>query len=136
MGGDGIYDPKYIDLGGRPGDLATSVGAPIESLASGKSFIDAYKAASYNEPYGAYGGYAYDAANAVIKALSTTLPGAESVQAARKDIVDALGKVSFGGVTGKVSFDEYGDATNKTLTVYKVSPAKKWVAEKTGTLAP
>ncbi len=135
MGGDGIYDPKYIELGGRPMDLATSVGAPIESLASGKSFIDAYKAASYKEPYGAYGGYAYDAANAVIEALSTTLPGADSVQAARQDIVKALGSVSFDGVTGKVAFDEFGDATNKTLTVYKVSPEKKWVAEKTGTLA-
>ncbi len=28
--------------------------------------------------------------------------------------------VSFDGVTGKVSFDEYGDATNKQLTVYAV----------------
>lgn len=28
--------------------------------------------------------------------------------------------VSFDGVTGKVSFDEFGDATNKQLTVYSV----------------
>ena len=32
MGGDGIYDPKYIELAGKTseGDLATSVGAPTE----------------------------------------------------------------------------------------------------------
>lgn len=136
MGGDGIYDPQYIALGGRVGDLSTSVGAPIESLPSGKTFTDAYAAASYPEAYGAYGGYAYDAANALIRALAEVLPQASSVADARQDIVDAVQKVDFQGVTGQVSFDEYGDATNKTLTVYKVGADKKWAAEKTGTLAP
>ena len=44
MGGDGIYDDKYISLAGAKsdGDMATSVGAPIETLASGKGFLDAY----------------------------------------------------------------------------------------------
>ena len=134
MGGDGIYDPNFISLGGRAGDLSTSVGAPIESLASGASFVSAYNAASYPQPYGAYGGYAYDAANALINALAEVLPDANNVSDARKDIVAAVQKVSFDGVTGKVSFDEYGDATNKTLTVYKVGADKKWAAAKTGTL--
>ena len=31
-----------------------------------------------------------------------------------------MAKVSFDGVTGQVAFDEYGDTTNKLLTVYKV----------------
>jgi branched-chain amino acid transport system substrate-binding protein len=31
-----------------------------------------------------------------------------------------------------VAFDQYGDSTNKVLTVYKVDGGK-WVAEKTGT---
>jgi branched-chain amino acid transport system substrate-binding protein len=36
MGGDGIYDPAYIELAGKTsnGDLATSVGAPTETLDS------------------------------------------------------------------------------------------------------
>src|SRR3712207_1475305 len=35
MGGDGIFDPAYIELAGKTsdGDLATSVGAPTETLA-------------------------------------------------------------------------------------------------------
>ena len=43
-------------------------------------------------------------------------------------------KVSFDGVTGKVSFDEYGDTTNKQLTVYKVEGGE-WKAVKSGTYA-
>ena len=133
MGGDGLYDPQYIALGGRANDLATSVGAPIESLASGKTFVDSYKAANYPQAYGAYGGYTFDAANAIIAALATTLPDASSVKDARADIVKALQDVKFDGVTGPVAFDQYGDATNKTLTAYKVQ-GKAWVAAKTGTV--
>ena len=46
MGGDGIYDPKYIDLGGSTsnGDLASSVGAPTDSTPAGKKFLADYKA--------------------------------------------------------------------------------------------
>lgn len=40
--------------------------------------------------------------------------------------------VSFDGVTGKVSFDEFGDATNKQLTVYTVKGGD-WATVKSGT---
>lgn len=127
MGGDGIYDPKYIALGGKTsdGDLATSVGAPVETLDSAKKFVADYEAAKYPEPFAAYGGYSYDAANAIINALKVSLKDAKDVESARQATVDALGKVSFDGVTGKVAFDEYGDTTTKVLTVYKVT-AGKW----------
>ena len=39
---------------------------------------------------------------------------------ARAKITEAMQNVSFDGVTGKVSFDEFGDTTNKQLTVYSV----------------
>jgi branched-chain amino acid transport system substrate-binding protein len=132
MGGDGIYDPKYIQLGGKTSvnDLATSVGAPVDSLASAKKFVSDYAAQSYKEPYAAYGGYSYDAANAIIDALKTSLKDAKDVESARPATVDALGKVSFDGVTGKVAFDQYGDTTSKVLTVYKVAGGK-WATELT-----
>ncbi|MDX6239825.1 MAG: branched-chain amino acid transport system substrate-binding protein [Kribbellaceae bacterium] len=132
MGGDGIYDPKYITLGGKTstGDLATSVGAPVDSLASAKKFVSDYAAQSYKEPYAAYGGYSYDAANAIIEALKTSLKDAKDVESARPATVDALSKVSFDGVTGKVAFDEYGDTTSKVMTVYKVAGGK-WATELT-----
>ncbi|WBQ02398.1 branched-chain amino acid ABC transporter substrate-binding protein [Kribbella sp. CA-293567] len=132
MGGDGIYDPKFIQLGGKSStnDLATSVGAPVDTLPSAKKFVEDYNAAGFKEPYAAYGGYSYDAANAIINALKTSLKDAKDVESARQATVDALGKVSFDGVTGKVSFDQYGDTTSKVLTVYKVDAAK-WATVET-----
>ena len=134
MGGDGIFDPAYIELAGKTsnGDLATTVGAPTESLDTAKQFVSDYQAAGYKEPYAAYGAYSYDAANAIINALKTSLASASDAKSARQATIDAMGKVSFDGSTGKVAFDQYGDSTNKVLTVYKVDGGK-WVAEKTGT---
>ena len=132
MGGDGIYDPKYITLAGKTsdGDLATSVGAPVEALDSAKKFVADYNAAGFKEPYAAYGGYSYDAANAIIDALKVSLKDAKDVESARQATIDALGKVSFDGVTGKVAFDQYGDTTSKVLTVYKVAGGK-WATVET-----
>ncbi|MGL5927837.1 MAG: ABC transporter substrate-binding protein, partial [Dermatophilaceae bacterium] len=122
MGGDGIYSGEYPKLAGTTaaGDLATSVGAPTDELASAKAFVDAYGEGDYAEPYEAYGAYAYDAANAIINALKTSLKDADSAEAARQATVDAMGSVSFDGVTGKVAFDEFGDTTTRVLTVYQV----------------
>jgi branched-chain amino acid transport system substrate-binding protein len=133
MGGDGIFDPAYIELGGKTsdGDLATNVGAPPEKLDSAKQFITDYQAGGFKEPYAAYGPYAYDAANAIINALKVSLPNASDAKSARSATVDAMSKVSFDGASGKVGFDQYGDSTTKVLTVWKVSGGK-WVPEKTG----
>ncbi|TKK80552.1 branched-chain amino acid ABC transporter substrate-binding protein [Kribbella jiaozuonensis] len=132
MGGDGIFDPKYITLAGKTSDndLATSVGAPVDSLESAKKFVSDYNAQGYKEPYAAYGGYSFDAANAIIAALKTSLKDAKDVESARQATVDAMSKVSFDGVTGKVSFDQYGDTTSKVLTVYKVAGGK-WATVET-----
>ena len=134
MGGDGIYDPKYIDLAGKSseGDMATSVGAPTDSTDTGKKFLADYAAAGYADPAAAYGGYSFDAANAIIDALKTSLASATDVKSARQATIDAVGKVSFDGVTGHVAFDQYGDATAKVLTVYKVTSGA-WAAAKTDT---
>ncbi|MEI2775829.1 MAG: branched-chain amino acid ABC transporter substrate-binding protein [Tetrasphaera sp.] len=132
MGGDGIFDPKFIELAGSgsDGDLATSVGAPTDTTAAGKAFLEQYKTAGYKDPSAAYGGYSYDAANAIINALKVSLKDADSVEAAKQNTITELGKIDFEGVTGKVSFDEFGDTTSKVLTVYKVTGGE-WKAEST-----
>ena len=133
MGGDGIYDPKFIELGGRDGDLATSVGAPVDTLESAKAFVEAYKAAGFSEPYAAYGAYSYDAANAIINALKVSLASASDAKSARQATITAMADVSFDGATGKVAFDKFGDSVSRVLTVYKVDGGA-WKAEKTGEL--
>jgi branched-chain amino acid transport system substrate-binding protein len=134
MGGDGIFDPAYIELAGKTsdGDLATSVGAPIDTLDSAKEFVSAYEAAGYKDPYAAYGAQSYDAANAIINALKTSLANASDAKSARQATVDAMSSVSFDGATGPVAFDEFGDTTTKVITAYKVKDGK-WAADKTGT---
>jgi len=132
MGGDGIYDPKYIVLAGTTanGDLATSVGAPTDSLAAGKKFLADYAAAGFKEPSAAYGAYSFDAANAIINALKVSLKSATDVASVRQATIDELGKVNFAGVTGPVAFDKFGDTTSRVLTVYKVE-SLKWVPVQT-----
>ena len=132
MGGDGIYDPKYVTLAGKTSDndLATSVGAPVDTLDSAKKFVADYNAQGYKDPYAAYGGYSFDAANSIINALKTSLKDASDAESARQATVDAMSKVSFDGVTGKVAFDQYGDTTSKVLTVYKVADGK-WATVET-----
>jgi branched-chain amino acid transport system substrate-binding protein len=133
MGGDGIKDPAYIELAGKTseGDLASNVGAPAESLPTAKQFIADYEAAGYKEPFAAYGTYSFDATNAIINALKTSLASASDAKSARAATIDAMGKVSFEGASGKVAFDEFGDSTTKVLTIWKVSDGE-WVADRTG----
>ncbi|WP_445402893.1 branched-chain amino acid ABC transporter substrate-binding protein [Streptomyces sp. LE64] len=138
FGGDGMFTPTYIETAGATaeGDLATSVGVPVDTLPAARTFIETYKAKGYKGDYGTYGGYSYDAASAIINAVKSVkeandgkLPGADDL---REQVVAAVGKSDFEGITGKVSFDEYGDTGNKQLTVYQVEQGT-WEAVRTGT---
>jgi len=132
MGGDGIYDDTFFETGGEGtiGDYATSVGAPLTELESAADFIEAYDAAGFDDPPSAYGGYAFDAANVIIKGLEESLGGGEGdtdadIATIRTDLIEAVQGVEIDGVTGPVAFDELGDTTTKTLTVYEVLAAKE-----------
>jgi branched-chain amino acid transport system substrate-binding protein len=121
MGGDGIVDPKFIQLGGRDGDLGTSVGAPAENLPSAKQFIDDYKAAGFSEAYSTYGVLTYDAANVIINGLAKVVgDGGTFDDSKRQALIDAVQATKIDGASGPVAFDQYGDTTNKVLTVYQV----------------
>lgn len=137
IGGDAVYSPQFIDLAGdgANGSLATSVGARIEQLDSAKEFVQKYRASNYKDPYLTYGGYAYDSAWAIVQAVKTVVQengGKLPSSGARAKITEAMQDTSFDGVTGHVSFDKFGDATNKQLTVYKVLDGA-WTPVKTGT---
>ena len=134
MGGDGIYDPTFIKLAGgkSEGDLATSVGAPTDQLDSAQQFVKDYNAAGYKEAFSAYGAYSYDAANVLIDAMAKVLDGKDEIDdSVRQAMVEAVGQTDTEGVTGHISFDQYGDTTNRVLTVYVVKGGE-WVPKKTG----
>jgi len=124
MGGDGIVDKTYVKTGGpaTEGDYATNVGAPAEKLSSAAKFLADYKAANYKDDFSAYGAYSYDAANVIINALAKSLVGKSAIDdSVRQATVAAVQGLQFDGVTGKVSFDEFGDTVSKVITVYKVT---------------
>ncbi|MFI7007940.1 branched-chain amino acid ABC transporter substrate-binding protein [Streptomyces sp. NPDC050145] len=138
FGGDGMFATTYIETAGKAaeGDLSTSVGVPVDTLPAAKTFVETYKAKGYKGDYGAYGGYSYDATTAIINAVKAVkeanggkLPSGDEL---RSKVVDAVQKSNFDGITGKVAFDEFGDTTNKQLTVYQVEKGA-WKAVKTGT---
>jgi branched-chain amino acid transport system substrate-binding protein len=131
MGGDGIFDDQFIALGGKDGDLATSVGAPTEELASAKAFVDDYKEAGYKEGFSAYGAFSYDAANVIIAAVGKAIGDGEWSEDLRSKVVEEAQNYKGDGATGEVAFDENGDSTNTVLTVYQVTGGK-WKSVKTG----
>jgi branched-chain amino acid transport system substrate-binding protein len=134
MGGDGIYASDFFKGAGDKGNgtLATSIGEPVEELDTAKQFVTDYEAAGFKESYSAYGAQSYDAANILIQGMAKVLPNAESVEAARPQIVEAVSATQgFQGATGEHSFDEYGDTSNRALTVYKAEGGE-WVPEFSG----
>ena len=135
VGGDGVKDDEFIKKSGgkSEGDLVSFPGPDVDTAAAGKAFADAYNAAGFKDGWSAYGLTSYDAGNAVIAALKKSLPSSADAYAARQPTIDAMASVSFEGLTGKVGFDEFGDAITKTMTMYEVKD-QKWVAKKTASV--
>lgn len=137
MGGDGMYSADFISLNKKAeGDIATSVGKPVEELESAKKFIADYKTAGYKDAYEAYGGGTYDATWSIIEAVKIVAAendGKIPAEDGRAKVLAAMDKVKFEGVTGPVSFDEFGDTTNTLMTAYQVTGGK-WVSKVSGTV--
>lgn len=115
MGGDMLFTPEYIEIAGAAnaeGDIATSLGLPLDQQPKGAEF-----AAKYEEKFGAapeaYDSYAYDAAWTIINAVLSA--GTE-----RADVMAAVRAGSIEGVTGTVAFDENGDNKQQIISAYKV----------------
>ncbi|MFJ4836712.1 branched-chain amino acid ABC transporter substrate-binding protein [Streptomyces sp. NPDC088746] len=131
MGGDGMYSADFISLNKKAeGDIATSVGKPVEELDSAKKFIADYKTAGYKDAYEAYGGGTYDATWSIIEAVKAVVADNDGKlpDDARIQVLEAMSQVKFDGVTGPVSFDEYGDTTNTMMTAYQVTSGK-WASK-------
>ncbi|MCF3962258.1 branched-chain amino acid ABC transporter substrate-binding protein [Streptomyces fuscigenes] len=134
MGGDGMFSDTYIKTAGKEaeGDLATSVGAPLDTEPAAKDFISTYKSKGYPGDYSTYGGYSFDAATAIINAVGKIAKDGKLPSDARQQLIAAVQASDFQGIAGPVKFDQYGDTTNKQLTVYQVTNGK-WKAVKSGT---
>ena len=126
MGGDGIKDDAFITKAGPDsvGTMASSVGMPVDKLASAEGFLKAYKAAGFTEGSSEYGVYAYD----VIRTLKASLATAKTPSEARSAVIKALATTTFDGSGGPVAFDAFGDPKTPKFTLYKVV-GTAWVAQ-------
>lgn len=115
IGGDMLFTPEYIKIAGADnaeGDIATSLGLPLEQQPKGAEFLERYQAKFGAAPE-AYDSYAYDAANVIIAAVLEA--GAD-----RAAVASAIRAGSIDGVTGTVAFDENGDNKQQIISAYKV----------------
>jgi branched-chain amino acid transport system substrate-binding protein len=115
MGGDMLYTPDYITIAAgtnAEGDIATSLGLPLEQQPKGAEFAEKYQA-KYGRAPEAYDSYAYDAALTIINAVFAAGPD-------RAGVMDAVRAGSVDGVTGVVAFDENGDNRQQIISALRV----------------
>ncbi len=119
MMGDGGYTPKLIELAGAAaeGTYASLPGVPLGQMPGGRDFSQRYEA-KYKQPIQLYAPYCYDAVNVMIAAMQQ----ADSVDPAK--YLPVLAKISYDGVTAKISFDEKGDLKGGAITLYQVQQGK------------
>ncbi len=146
-GGDGIQDSAFATA------IGTTTGGPVFSTVAA---VDATKVPSaatfiqqYQAKYGSLGAYSasgYDCAQILILAIKAAIAGgakpptnsgdAAGAQTFRQAVINAMMKTDYNGVTGHQSFDQNGDTTNKTISVYQLAdvsgtPGWKYVTAET-----
>jgi branched-chain amino acid transport system substrate-binding protein len=130
LGGDGLQTTEFLKLAGAAADgvTASSPGLPIDKMPGGKAFRDKFTA-QYG-PIQTYAPYAYDAVNAMIRAMEQ----AGSAEPAK--VLAELPKVRFAGVTGEIGFDAKGDVLGGAITLYRVKGGQWTVVETVVSGAP
>ncbi len=118
----GLADEKFNEVAGRAaeGTIITKPGFELEELPGGVEFKKAYEAQGYGEPMGAYGIYAYEAANIILEALKKVGPDDKEA------IAKTIRAMAYKGILGTTTFDETGQ-TELALVTKLVSQDGKWV---------
>ncbi len=118
----GLADEKFNEVAGiaAEGTIITKPGFDLEELAGGVEFKKAYETQGYREPMGAYGIYAYEAANIILQALKEVGPDDKVA------IAKTIRGMKFEGILGTTTFDQNGQ-TELALVTKLVSQDGKWV---------
>ena len=119
VGSDDVDTDAFLTGAGRDGDVFTGTGAPVEMLDGGGPFLTAYRSAGFKEDPRRYGAYAYDAAQVLVNGLGALTTGGPWDRSRRQELVAAVQRTDQAGVTGRLAFDEYGDARYPVYTIYE-----------------
>jgi branched-chain amino acid transport system substrate-binding protein len=115
--GDGACTDKMAELAGAAAEglICSQAGIPVQ--ASGKKFLDAYKAKFQVDPI-LYSPFTYDAANMIIAAMKK----ADSPDPAK--YLPALVASDYNGASGNIKFDEKGDRKDAEMTIFTLKDGK------------
>ena len=124
--GDGGSTPEFLKLAGAAaeGAYSSQAGVPLEKMPKGKEFNQRFTA-KYGEIQN-YSPYCYDAVNVMIEAMK------KAGSADPEKYLPELSKVTYDGVTAKISFDAKGDLNGGSITVFQAKGGK-WEALETVT---
>lgn len=111
MSGDGVIDPKFVEIAGPASEGSYLTFSPDpEHLTSAKDFLKSYRS-NYGEP-GPYSIYAYDATNVMLHAIDT----AKTTEG--KTISKAIHEMKHTGALGELQWDEKGDILRSPYVVW------------------
>jgi branched-chain amino acid transport system substrate-binding protein len=126
VSGEMTRSDTFLKLAGdaAQGTYASLAGVPLDQMAAGKAFAQAYKARFKEDP-GVYAPYAYDGAWNMIIAMEQ----ANSSEPAK--YLPVLRKLNRSGATSEhIAYDAKGDLKEVSVTVYQVKGGK-WEMVKT-----
>lgn len=118
VGGDGAQTAEFLHLAGAEGEgvIASNPGLPLANMPGGKDFEQRFTA-KYGKIQN-YSPYAYDAVMVMVGAMQR----ANSTDP--KQYLAELAKTTHNGVTGVIQFDQKGDLTGGSVTLYQVKGGK------------
>jgi branched-chain amino acid transport system substrate-binding protein len=125
MGGDGICTEGLPKLAGGADESVTCAeagGVPAAQKKDMAEFAARFKK-KYNLDVQIYSPYVYDA----VMTMATAMANAKSADPAK--YLPYLHKVQYQGITGPISFDQYGDIKDGALTLYTYKDGKRQLLE-------
>lgn len=104
ISGDGSYSPDLFKIGGSAvdGSYYTTMTLPADTVTAYANFVKTYNS-KFNEKPDMWAAYSFDAALALITAIKNS----ENYDGTL--IKDALFNLKIEGVTGRISFDKFGE---------------------------
>lgn len=126
MSGEMTRSETFLKLAGEDaeGTYASLAGVPLQQMAAGTKFEEAYKK-RFNQNPGVYAPYAYDGAWNMITAMK------EAGSSKPSDYLPKLASLKRAGATSEsIAYDDKGDLKEISVTVYRVKGGK-WEMIKT-----
>src|SRR5690606_13834100 len=126
VSGEMTRSHTFLKLAGddAEGTYASLAGVPLQQMAAGTKFEEAYKK-RFNKSPGVYAPYAYDGASNMISAMK------EAGSSKPSDYLTKLRALQrYGATSESIAYDEKGDLKEISVTIYQVKSGK-WEMVKT-----